>query len=107
MAISFDKLNKWILIDTTDTTGLFIYNLTDQPVQLYPNPAKENVKVLLSNNTSIDQIIVINEMGQIMDAEIEILGSIAQIDLTSIPSGMYFVKVVENTEQHIMRLILE
>lgn len=65
-------------------------NLVGNSVSIYPNPAKEIVNILNSNNLNITNIEIIDLMGRmVLSTE-----KTDSIDITEFPEGEYFVKII-------------
>ncbi len=68
-------------------------------VDLYPNPAKNNLTLVIDAQSSGIQIIIRNQMGQTVQTE-SINGqaglNTVSLDIQTLTTGMYFVEVVQN-----------
>ncbi len=72
------------------------FNLPDSVV-LSPNPATNNISV----NTNVKSISVINELGQ------EVLKSLSEsINIESLSSGLYFVKILSDKGNGVRKLVV-
>lgn len=63
--------------------------LTNTSLTCYPNPAKEQLN--LSYNKILDRVEVLNILGQVVMTQ-SVNAAIAQMDISSLPSGNYVVK---------------
>ena len=82
----------------------FLYNeelLSDEEINIYPIPAYDNIS-LDSQNSPITGYMMVNQMGQIVKYESEILDYQIEVDIKDFPSGMYWIKV-ETTEGFLFR----
>lgn len=78
----------------------------DKPTPgLYPNPAS-NV-VTLSSERPLEQVIVVNVMGQVVKSLDQITGNTASIKLTGLKAGTYFVISLDSEGKHTQQLIVE
>lgn len=87
-----------------DFGGSLVYNFTidfpltyeevnnSYPVDLYPNPANE-MFVLTASNISEANIIMVNQMGQMVEVPMTITNDKITFHTTELPSGIYFVQV--------------
>lgn len=62
-------------------------------VSLYPNPAKDAFKILNDNNMNITNIEIIDLTGRIVMNTV----TSADIDISQLPEGQYFVKIYAET----------
>jgi Secretion system C-terminal sorting domain len=75
-------------------------------VSIYPNPATNYIILTTHfNKNSIATIEIFNSFGQIVSAKIA-KENTTKIDISSFASGVYFVKVITETEKHIEKLII-
>ena len=108
-------VSEWdaFVIDTVDNLG--IHNVTLSTLDfvkdlfnVYPNPAMNaRVTISVQNNTEIEAIQFYNMIGQLI---IEIQRPeirYNKIEVNNIPSGMYIIKVFNNNEFSIKRLIVQ
>ena len=79
----FDDL-EWI-----DSTVLSIENQLDSKLSIYPNPVKDNLKVLNAAQNKIESIKIFDVSGKVV--------CVAQdndvIDVSSLSSGVYYIQV--------------
>jgi alpha-tubulin suppressor-like RCC1 family protein len=71
-------------------------------ISIYPNPAKEILNVNSTN--PIVAIVVYNSFGQEVKS---MIGNQSQIDLSTIPKGIYVVKIITNDNQKTVKIIKE
>ncbi|MDY6327306.1 MAG: T9SS type A sorting domain-containing protein, partial [Bacteroidales bacterium] len=63
-------------------------------VSLYPNPATNHVDVLVSDNSvNVSRLEVYDVYGKLLN-EVEVVDNPTRIDVSSLASGVYFVKVI-------------
>ena len=99
-----NKLLSWQLRAYGDewTTTLFYSNcvgLNENPVsllQLWPNPASETIHI---DGLNAAEVQVYNALGQLVK---RVQGS-NEINVSSLPEGMYFIKVGNNTRKIIVK----
>lgn len=68
-------------------------NVADDNVSIYPNPAKDIVKILNNNDLTISNIEIIDLTGRIVLST----DKAADIDISELSEGQYFVKVYGET----------
>jgi hypothetical protein len=69
--------------------------------QIYPNPTTNSVHI---TGESIDKITLLNLKGEILKTY-TISGNELEIDLSSQPSGMYFIKILSGDKQEIKQVV--
>ncbi|MBO6515325.1 MAG: T9SS type A sorting domain-containing protein, partial [Bacteroidia bacterium] len=79
----------------------------DLSVNLFPNPAKDYVKVRLSSGAGTGKVQVIDINGKmVQDAELNFDGT-ANLDLSNVDTGIYFVKYVDGSTNIVKRLVIK
>ncbi|MDV7187518.1 endonuclease [Lutibacter sp. TH_r2] len=74
---------------------------------VYPNPTKNNkVTIALNNTSEVNSVEFYNMAGQLIISKQQPTISNNKIEMDNIPSGMYIVKVQNNTSQSIKRLVV-
>ena len=75
------------------TTGVGIDNITlSNSISLMPNPADNYIELNVNSNVNVKEAVVYNAFGQMIQT-VELNNNKARIDLSSMASGMYFVRV--------------
>jgi Secretion system C-terminal sorting domain len=96
--------NQAITTDTAIVTFVFCkLHPTSAPtvtavsneVTLYPNPASNEVNVLFDAGMDVKNIAVYNIIGKMMSVY-KVAGSSANLSLDNMPSGIYFVRLVNS-----------
>ncbi|RZJ70207.1 GEVED domain-containing protein [Flavobacterium sp.] len=95
-----------------DTVGTFKVSAYDaslgnagfhgSALRYYPNPAKD--KILVSYENEISEIAVVNNLGQQLLVQ-KVGATSAQIDLSWLPTGNYFMKVTSGNATQTVKLI--
>ncbi len=80
-------------------------NEQEKPILLYPNPA--NTSITVASVESISSIQIINTLGQGLFYENQILKTKKTIDVSSLPKGIYSIKIESNNKLHILKFIKE
>lgn len=101
----------------TSASGTFQYPFFDvgvpaiasiAEVQLYPNPAKESVQLVITGAENTTANITITDMqGKVMSATTMQLGigkNTQQLDISTLPAGMYMVQVQAGSSRRILKL---
>jgi hypothetical protein len=74
---------------------------------VYPNPAKEQLTVQMSENTMVKQIKLIDMLGRIIKTEnYSSTNSLESINLKEVATGSYFVEVTTDTNQKELKKII-
>lgn len=81
-------------------------NTNNFNVSLYPNPIKDKLTVNFFNQSSETKITLINSIGQTIYYISEIPKT-NQLDFAFIPAGLYFLKIENNNEQKIFKILKE
>ncbi len=95
-ALNYDR-NKpelWDLIDTKFNSSLSLDNsFIKQYIQVYPNPAKETLKILNPKRIEISSIEIFNIYGQKLKHTILKESS---IDISNLKNVIYFIKIMDD-----------
>jgi hypothetical protein len=70
-------------------------------ISVYPNPNNGLFNIELTTRA---QVSVINALGEVIISETFDLGK-HNVDILNEAKGIYFVKVIENNKQHMIKLI--
>lgn len=109
LTVSYEDGEPSISMNKNVVVGLTDYNF-DASFAIYPNPAKNNFNVKLSNTTSNDCIIeIFNATGQLVRQEN--LGNNSSIQtivsINDLNAGIYMVKTSLGQKSSVRRLIVE
>jgi hypothetical protein len=77
-------------------TSVSSVNQNTDDVSIYPNPAKGDINVVFNGNAGIKNISVYNLIGKVVSVY-KVNGNSAKLDLSNMPSGIYFMRLVDNT----------
>lgn len=105
--LAFENLSgwgSWLYLDNINistTTGISSAN-TDA-LEIYPNPAHNNLTIKAAQN--ISNIQIVNMLGQTVMAAGPANEQSTQMDITSLPAGVYFVKVTTADTQKLVKVI--
>jgi len=75
--------------------------ISEKEVKVFPNPAGKHFKVLLPDNYTFSEIIMVNQLGQIVyQSKTDGVSNIIEVNLGSdLQSGMYFLKIRGENEE--------
>ncbi len=76
----------------------------DMDIEIYPNPATSKLFIKLGNVTNTTSISILNVTGQTVHTEI-LENSISQINISDLKNGLYFIKIQNNGNAFITKLI--
>ena len=93
----------------TDCVGIFENTLLAINLQVYPNPAHDQVSVTLPSNSDTYRIKVFNILGSLVYDEETVKNSKEKvtINLANRPKGVYFLKVESGNETATRKIVLE
>ena len=104
-------VNDGLVNSDPDTVDITVHGTTAVPVnsvqelQIYPNPVSTNLTIRLSSNWSTSaNVKIYNALGSLY-IERKMEGRENQIDLSSLPSGIYFVEVKDGVNTISRKLI--
>jgi hypothetical protein len=88
---------------TQPYVGIPSYSHQEQALQIWPNPARNILNV--SNPTeSINKVVVTDVNGKVLLQEM-VGGQQSSVNVSSLPSGMYFIKAVSEGKTHVEKFI--
>jgi len=79
-------------------TGVTNITKSEDNVTLFPNPARSNVNVIFDGSLGVKNIAIYNLIGKAVSVY-KVSGTSAKLDLESIPSGIYFVRLINGQGQ--------
>jgi len=87
-------------------TGVGIKEITNNIVSIYPNPSTGLFRVNFGNNNSTINYSIISVEGKVVKYE-KINANTTIIDLSNESKGIYFVKITDENNIFIKKLVLE
>lgn len=81
-------------IATKTPTGVNSVKASDDDVQVYPNPAHDHINVRFDGNLGVKNVAIYNMIGKTV-SYYRVQGSSAGLPLTDIPSGIYFIRLMD------------
>lgn len=76
--------------------GVAQTTVSSDDVSLFPNPARDAVNVIYDQNAGVKKIAIYNLIGKMMQAYIPMDTRSAKLDLDNIPSGVYFIRLMDS-----------
>jgi hypothetical protein len=70
----------------------------------YPNPATDRLTVVIPARWSATSVTVLNAIGQTMISQ-PATGGKNKLSLQSLPSGLYYVRVWQGSDSHLLRIV--
>jgi predicted extracellular nuclease len=95
-------LNYRIPSDIIESTGIGVIN--GEIISIYPNPASEILSINMP--TSFDNIAIIDITGKVV-IESKQANTITNIDISSLQTGSYFVKIDKGNESAFIKFVVE
>jgi len=103
--------------DDTNTNGipdylesavaLSVNGFTHVEFQLFPNPAKDEVTIQISNSSLIDGLInIYNIQGKVILKGIKLQEQYSTLDISNLESGLYFVEFTKGNAKTIEKLMV-
>ena len=94
-----DQDGGFILVKQNETLDVTTFE-TPKEITMFPNPSSGIVSI--HTNDPIGQVVVINTLGQVVH-QTKIATTDAQLDLTHLQTGLYFVKTTNSTQKLILK----
>ena len=109
--------SNYFRLDQVDLNGIInrsniiyiSFNGLEQQLSIYPNPAQENIRVVLDENINSNTvwIQVLDGHGKVvMDREKNAI-NFYSIDISSLENGMYFLRIFSNQQQWQTKFVKE
>jgi len=84
----YGMMEQFVIVDTTSI------DITDLPlnggIKVFPNPASDKLTIEFSQEVKNIDVGIYNQLGQVK-SDLQVSGISDQIDISSLPSGMYYV----------------
>ena len=75
---------------------------------VYPNPSNQNLIIALKSSNKILSIEITNTIGQVIyTKDYENMNSLENINISQIPKGIYFIKVITENGIGIKKILKE
>ena len=91
-------------IEVLDCASNGVEENTLSSIVAFPNPTK-NVLTLNGLNGSTESISILNTNGQVMMSYSTVQSTQFEINVSTLESGIYFVKIIENNELRTIRFV--
>lgn len=92
--------------DNDETVGISEINKMKK-LEIFPNPSKEFVNVILSDKERIEGVELYSVTGKKQNADVTIKNNMATINLTECPNGVYLIKVDYKTNSVTEKIIIK
>lgn len=93
--------------ETVRVTSLDVNTLSTDVFNLHPNPAQSTLNITLSNLAEV-KIVLTDLLGKELEQfffDVQSSKSVRSIDISELPSGLYFVRVEQGAHQLVKRFI--
>lgn len=99
-------VNFWkIIVEDCNTNGLGINESSS--FKVYPNPAFEKIAIVnLSEQNVMKDVKITNTTGQVVKSIFTNESSL-EIDIADLPSGVYFIQIIQNGQLNVKKLMVE
>ena len=85
---------------------VLVFDNSKNNVYVYPNPAKDKVTILIEGNKKMVQAQLLNSIGQVVQ-NITLSAEVNQVNISSLTPGLYYIKLITTSGQHIQKLMVE
>lgn len=82
------------------STSVLVSNLEFEDISIFPSMATEFIQIQTSKYNAVKEVRVFDASGKIVDT-FRLGGAFQQYNVSSLPSGMYFIIFVGNEGQHV------
>jgi hypothetical protein len=100
---SYYYVDDVYVIDSTMVVGLDD-KVLDQ-LDVYPNPANDEITIALESSQQNVAIRISDLTGTEWLTQTSLVGPSAQIDISQLPAGIYFVEIRTQTEREVRRIV--
>ena len=103
-----DGMMGQFIVRPPTTTGIKNLQLNDITINIYPNPAKNLVKIKVSENTNSQplQLIVYDILGKVVYSS-SLSQNLNELNTSSWISGLYTIEIIENKKSIHQKIIIE
>ena len=88
LTVEFDK-EVTVVFELELGVGIETINLEDA-VRIFPNPVRNELNIAADNNLAIIGVVIFNTSGQMVQT---IANPGSQVDVSSLPQGIYFIRI--------------
>jgi hypothetical protein len=83
--------------------GIRSQKTSTELIRFYPNPTN-GIFNLQFINADFRKVIIVNVLGQIISSQ-EVMLNSSIIDISQFPDGIYYLKVVSDTQETVLKII--
>lgn len=103
----FERFNgNTLSSESAYTLAVNIDDLNNISINIYPNPAKNFINIILQDNIKSTNLEIINENGQILITKLNISNK-TTIDLSNFSKGIYFIKLINKNNTILKKVIIQ
>jgi photosystem II stability/assembly factor-like uncharacterized protein len=97
-----------IILKTTNGGGVGIKEnfSTSQVIKAFPNPANDNITIEVSDQSTKGNLSILNLNGQELLQQ-TITKHLTILDITTLPTGVYFLRLINNKQVQVGKIIKE
>lgn len=94
--------SECILVEPLNTSKIF-----ETPISAFPNPTSGMVQIDLGKNYDDIQLSINNVIGKTINSNIYNHQNEIQLDLSTYPKGVYFIRIQSEEKQAVLKVIME
>lgn len=93
-----------------DTTSIYIpepngtFEVEDDQIQVYPNPTNGRLHIVARNKSKLVSVSILNNNGG-LEKTYTASSKSTELDITSLPSGMYYLKIQTTQGNHFRKIV--
>ncbi|PLW98007.1 MAG: hypothetical protein C0591_05310, partial [Marinilabiliales bacterium] len=92
-------------LEVEDECASFVGDLEEKnAISMYPNPATNELFIVCSNGVQITEINIYSQMGQKV---LQVYGNTHQLDVSTLPKGLYVAELITDKSKIRRKLLLE
>lgn len=93
--------SAWELVNNTDELK------ANEMVLVFPNPAQDQVKVKMLDQTTFQQVEIYSLFGELLDGKDGLATNETSLDLANFPAGTYYLKVTLEAGKVLLRRLVK
>jgi hypothetical protein len=100
------EITRNYIVKVTRRNQIIVENINVDKIEVYPNPAKDQLNILIDDNTKVIRIEIWDVQGQLLDT-IKLNSDNTNVNISSLPTGIYFVKIVTDKTTEIKKILVQ